>query len=81
MEAQPRVVQPVSNRPQDLYKTPFQPQILQIPNSDQKIQPPLMIDDQEPKQTGPLITNDINDFDDPSSQNDIIQVFHDQPSV
>jgi len=47
MEAQPRVVQPTSTRPQVQYNIPFQPQILQRPNIDQQIQSPLMIYDQE----------------------------------
>ena len=38
-------------------------QILQRPGSDKKIQPPLLIDDQQSQDTGPLITKYINNID------------------
>lgn len=74
METQPRVTQQVVNRPQVQYRRPFQPQILQRPNTYQQIQPPLMIDDQDSKETIPINTNDINYFEDPSSQNAIVLI-------
>ena len=40
-----------------------------------------MINDQEPKETGPLVTNDINYFDDQSQKNAIILVSHDQALI
>ena len=49
METQPRAAQQVANRPPIQYRRPFLALILQSLNNDQQIQPPLMIDDQDPK--------------------------------
>ena len=40
-----------------------------------------MVDDQDPKETIPINTNDINYFEYPSSQNDIIPISQDQPLI
>lgn len=50
METQPRVNKNVTNRSLVQYTRPFQPPTLQILNNNQKIQPPLMIDDQDPEE-------------------------------
>lgn len=81
MESQPRVTQLVENRPQVKYRRPFQPQIFQIPNNDQQIQPPLLIDDKVPEETIHVVTNYINQFEDSSSHNDIVPINQDQGST
>jgi len=44
----------------------FNPRSCKGPTLIKKIQPPLMIDDQENEEAGPLVTNNIIYFDDPS---------------
>lgn len=74
MEAHPRFTQQFANRSQVQHTRPFQHRILQRKNIDRQIQPLLMIDDQYPKETIPVVTNDINFFEDSSSENDIIPI-------
>lgn len=38
-----------------------------------------MIDDQDPEEAVPVVTNDINYFDYQSSQNSVVPIIHDQP--
>ena len=59
VETHPRVTQQVANRPQFHYRRPFQHQILQRPNTDQKTQPTLMINDEYPKENVPINTNEL----------------------
>ena len=47
-------------------------QILQRWGSDQNVQPPLLIDDQKPQDTSPLITEDINNIDSSIVQMEIV---------
>ena len=74
IETQPRTMQQIVARPQTQFRRAPQTQILQRPNTDQQIQTPLMIDDQQPEDTIPLITEDINNIDHSSIQNAIVFV-------
>ena len=74
METQPRKIQQTIARPLTHFTRAPQTQTLQISNSDQQIQPPLMIDDQKPKDSNPLITKDINNLDHSSIENVIVFV-------
>lgn len=72
IETQPRTIQQTTVRPQNQLRRAPQTQILQRPNTDKQIQPPLMIDDQQSNDIGPLISEDINNFDSTSVYNNIV---------
>lgn len=74
------MIQQTATRKQTQFRRDPQTQILQRQSIDQHIQPPLMIDDQQPDDIGHLISEDINNIDHSSVHNVIVSHSLNQPS-